>query len=40
MAKKIFEILFIIFKDKIFSKEIMFTYNSDNLRDFNYEGFI
>ena len=40
MAKKIFEILFIIFKDKIFSKEIMFTYNSDNLQDFNYESFI
>ena len=40
MAKKIFEILFTIFKEQIFSKEIMFTYNSDNLRDFNYESFI
>ena len=40
MAKKVFEFLFIIFRDKTFSKEIMFTYNSDNLRDFNYESFI
>ena len=39
MAKKLFEILFIIFKDKIFPKEIMITHNSNNLRDFNYEGF-
>lgn len=39
MAKKIFEILFILFRDKIFPKELMITYNSDNLQDFNYNGF-
>ena len=39
MAKKIFEILFIIFKDKIYPKEIMITYNSDSLQEFKYDGF-
>ena len=40
MAKKIFDILFAIFKDKVFPKEIMITYNSDNLGDFDYNNFI
>ena len=40
MAKKIFEILFDIFKGKTFPKEIMITYNSDSLQEFNYDGFI
>ena len=39
MAKKIFEILFIIFRDKIFPEEIMITYNSDSLQEFKYDGF-
>jgi len=39
MAKKIFEILFIIFRDKIFPEEIMITYNSDSLDEFKYDGF-
>jgi ubiquitin-like 1-activating enzyme E1 A len=40
MAKKIFIILFKVFKDKIFPKEIMITYNSDNLEDFDYNSFL
>ena len=40
MAKKVFEILFEIFKDKVFPKEIMITYNSNNLEDFDYNSFI
>ena len=40
MAKKIFDILFVIFKKKNFPKEIMITYNSNSLKDFNYDGFI
>ena len=36
MAKKVFETLFAIFKDKIFPKEIMLTYSSNNLEDFDY----
>lgn len=40
MAKKVFETLFGIFKDKIFPKEIMITYNSDNLEDFDYNSFL
>ena len=39
MAKKIFDILFVVFKDKVFPKEIMITYNTDNLKDFKYNGF-
>lgn len=40
MAKKIFDILFHIFKDKIFPKDMMITYNSDNLEDFDYNSFL
>ena len=40
MAKKIFDILFEVFKDKVFPKEIMITYSSDNLEDFDYNNFI
>ena len=40
MAKKIFDILFAIFKDKVYPKEIMITYCSDNLEDFDYNNFI
>ena len=40
MAKKIFDVLFKVFKDKIFPKEIMITYNSDNLEDFDYNSFL
>ena len=40
MAKKIFEILFGIFKDKQFPKEMMITYTSDNLEEFDYNSFI
>ena len=39
MAKKVFEILFIFFRDKIFPEEIMITYNSDSLQEFKYDGF-
>ena len=40
MAKKVFETLFEIFKDKNFPKEIMITYSSDNLEDFDYNSFL
>ena len=40
MAKKVFEILFEIFKDKKFPKEIMITYSSENLEEFDYNSFI
>ena len=40
MAKKVFETLFGIFKDKIFTKEIMITYTSENLEDFDYNSFL
>ena len=40
MAKKIFDILFGIFKNRVFPKELMITYNSDNLEDFDYTNFI
>ena len=40
MAKKIFDILFEVFKDKVFPKEIMITYSSDIMKDFNYNNFI
>ena len=40
MAKKVFDTLFEIFKDKIYPKEIMITYSSDNLEEFDYNSFI
>ena len=40
MAKKIFEALFEIFKDKKYPKEIMIAYSSDNLEEFDYNSFI
>ena len=40
MAKKIFEALFQIFKDKKYPKEIMIAYCSDNLKEFDYNSFI
>lgn len=39
MAKKIFEILLKIFKNKIFPNEMMYIYNNENLKDFNYNAF-
>ena len=39
IAKKIFDILFIIFRDKKYPKELMVTYNSDSLQEFKYNEF-
>ena len=39
IAKKIFDILFIIFRDKKYPKELMVTYNSDSLQEFQYNEF-
>ena len=39
VAKKIFDILFIIFRDKKYPKDIMITYNSESLQEFKTNDF-